>query len=375
MSLRNLSKAKVALTLSTVGLVLVFLMNFYTGLMSFAKYSTCDPLSAGKIDAIDQMVPFYVMENFSRFTAFVGIFVAGIFAASLGTVAACLSSLSAVTIEDLLVSGINIKIKPEAATRYAKWMNFGYGVISFGLIFLVEGRSILQATLTLNGLVGGIILGLFSLGIFFKQANLKGALYGGVLSTLCVVTLGGFALTYGTEEPFLPTSTEGCNCLVNATSAVTAMFDELADESAWYTKIHKVSYMWYSMIGTLLTIFFGLSISVLTQSYDKWKITQIKPSVASNENHGKFTPNSSPERSTIAAIVHESATKMEHKLWDVISHPHLHHDAADRIQIMNDDETVQVGQPQQNGTSLMNVFTVEGIDNKAMSLSYDDIRK
>jgi hypothetical protein len=48
-----------------------------------------------------------------------------------------------------------------------------YGILSFGLIFLVEGRGILQATLTLNGLVGGILLGLFALGIFFKAANVK----------------------------------------------------------------------------------------------------------------------------------------------------------------------------------------------------------
>lgn len=48
-----------------------------------------------------------------------------------------------------------------------------YGILSFGLIFLVEGRGVLQATLTLNGLVGGILLGLFSLGIFFKQANVR----------------------------------------------------------------------------------------------------------------------------------------------------------------------------------------------------------
>lgn len=51
--------------------------------------------------------------------------------------------------------------------------SFSYGIFSFGLIFLVEGRGILQATLTLNGLVGGILLGLFSLGIFFKKANVK----------------------------------------------------------------------------------------------------------------------------------------------------------------------------------------------------------
>jgi hypothetical protein len=51
--------------------------------------------------------------------------------------------------------------------------HFSYGIFSFCLIFLVEGRGVLQATLTFNGLVGGILLGLFSLGIFFKKANVK----------------------------------------------------------------------------------------------------------------------------------------------------------------------------------------------------------
>lgn len=46
-------------------------------------------------------------------------------------------------------------------------------MFSFGLIFLVEGRGVLQATLSLNGLVGGVLLGLFLLGILFKKANVK----------------------------------------------------------------------------------------------------------------------------------------------------------------------------------------------------------
>ena len=45
-------------------------------------------------------------------------------------------------------------------------------MLSFGLVFVVERLGgILQATLTLNGLIGGVTLGLFSLGIFFKKAN------------------------------------------------------------------------------------------------------------------------------------------------------------------------------------------------------------
>lgn len=48
-----------------------------------------------------------------------------IFAASLGTVAACLSSLSAVTMEDLLIAGMNVKIAPQKGALYAKWMSVG----------------------------------------------------------------------------------------------------------------------------------------------------------------------------------------------------------------------------------------------------------
>lgn len=51
---------------------------------------------------------------------------------------------------------------------------YRYGVLSFALVFLVEQLGgILQATLTLNGLVGGVTLGLFSLGVLFKSANTR----------------------------------------------------------------------------------------------------------------------------------------------------------------------------------------------------------
>lgn len=367
MSLRNLSKAKIALTLSVFGLVIVFLMNFYTGLMTFAKYGTCDPLKAGRIDAIDQLVPFYVMETFGHFKSFVGIFVAGIFAASLGTVAACLSSLSAVTIEDLLISGLNIKMTLEKSTRYAKWMNFGYGVASFGLIFLVEGRGILQATLTLNGLIGGILLGLFTLGIFFERANLKGALYGGLLATICVLTLGGFALTFGVDEPFLDTSTEGCGCKLDSPAMPAASADLLLDVP-WYQSIHKVSYMWYSMIGTLLTIIFGLIISLLTQFYDDRRMARfLSPTQSQDQNSFRSSITISQRKlstivQTIAQNVTQSSAKMENKL-------HSHHQKVTEQVDISNDETVQVGEDNLSGPSVIGMFArniSSGIDNPAM---------
>lgn len=84
MSLRSIAKAKKALIFSIIGLIVVFLINFYTGLMVFKHYSHCDPLKAGQISAKDQLLPYYVMDVFGHIPFMTGLFVAGIFAASLG---------------------------------------------------------------------------------------------------------------------------------------------------------------------------------------------------------------------------------------------------------------------------------------------------
>lgn len=77
MSLKNLAKARLALGVAICGLVTVFLVNFYTGLLAFAHYENCDPMKSGQIDAIDQLMPFFVMDVFGHIRFFVGIFVAG----------------------------------------------------------------------------------------------------------------------------------------------------------------------------------------------------------------------------------------------------------------------------------------------------------
>lgn len=41
------------------------------------------------------------------------------------TVASALNSLAAVTSEDIISTGLDIKINPEMGARYAKWMSLG----------------------------------------------------------------------------------------------------------------------------------------------------------------------------------------------------------------------------------------------------------
>lgn len=382
MSLRSLSKAKIALTLSIFGLAILFLINFSTGWLLFARYSSCDPLKAGKIGGVDQLMPYFIMDTFGNFTAFKGIFVAGVFSASLGTVAASLSSLSAVTLEDLCISGLNVKITPQQATRYAKWMNFGYGILSFALIFLVEGRGILQATLTLNGLIGGIALGLFCLGIFFKSANLKGALYGGLLSTFLVVALGICALTYGDEGESLELSIEGCSCAVN-TTIIPQVIEKV--EEPWYANIYKISYMWYSMVGTILTIIFGLIASEIVQFISERNIKKLTKELPEKEDEVQGTFKSESERKISAIVQLDAATasKIENTLRRAMSSSHMPHlriiDDGDKMMILN-EETLQVSTPiavdSNRNASVIQIFLDrkegECYDNPTLDLSSEN---
>ncbi|XP_050076169.1 sodium-coupled monocarboxylate transporter 1 [Anopheles maculipalpis] len=366
MSLKSLKTAKHALYFSLLGLIAVFLMNFYTGLMTFAHYSDCDPLAVSQITAMDQLLPYYVMDVFGHIKFMAGIFVAGIFAASLGTVAAALNSLAAVASEDLLEAGMQIKIPDGKGALYAKWMSLGFGLVSFGLVFVVERLGgILQATLTLNGLIGGVTLGLFSLGIFFRRANSKGALLGGILSLILVIVVGVLALLYNEDTPPLPSSVDGCNATVisqlnpkafayeiepSDVSVVLALKHETNEpfrqlltivkkdgssdgtemennfyglsaehgsasmhnealkafpkqenasnsSSSWFAAVYQISYMWYSCLGTLLTVIFGLLISLFTSDdgcscWNRSRITSELPTTTTTSTVTNSTLNS-----------------------------------------------------------------------------------
>lgn len=167
------------------------------------------------------------------------------------TVAAALNSLSAVTCEDLLVNGMNMKISPEKGALYAKWMSLGFGILSFCLVFIVQRLGgVLQATLTLNGLVGGVTLGLFVLGIAFKEANTKGAFYGGITALILVIFIGGVAQIANIDPLPLDLSNRNCNCTTNESFELLEIYQR-PEEGFTY-----VIFFFYNIIKILFYIRF-----------------------------------------------------------------------------------------------------------------------
>ncbi|XP_025056165.1 sodium-coupled monocarboxylate transporter 2 [Alligator sinensis] len=276
-SCRSEKQAKLALYLNLVGLWIILVCAVFSGLVMYAHYKNCDPWTAGFISAPDQLMPYFVMDIFSSIPGLPGLFVACAFSGTLSTVAASINALATVTFEDFVKNCL-----PNLSENMSTWVSKGLCIL-FGVLCtsMAVAASLLggvvQASLSIHGMCGGPMLGLFTLGIVVPWTNWKGAL-GGLLTGITLafwVGIGAFVYPAPSSKT-LPLDLSTANCtLANSTEILATMAPtqppfrpQLAD--TW----HSLSYLYYSAVGCLGCILAGLLISFITGP-DKGK--DIKP--------------------------------------------------------------------------------------------------
>jgi solute carrier family 5 (sodium-coupled monocarboxylate transporter), member 8/12 len=176
LTVKDLKSSQKALWLNWPILSLLSLSTSLSGLAIFYYYRTCDPVDQGRIRNRDQMMPLFVVDAMGHLPGLSGLFVSGIFSASLSTISAAVNSLAAVTLEDY-IKPLYAKIKkhpmPEThSALHSKIMAAVYGCVCVGVAFLAQNLGgVLQASLTVFGVVGGPLFGLFTLGMFTVTAS------------------------------------------------------------------------------------------------------------------------------------------------------------------------------------------------------------
>jgi solute carrier family 5 (sodium-coupled monocarboxylate transporter), member 8/12 len=215
MTARSLKDAQKALWISWPILMCLSFTTSFTGLVIYYYYRKCDPIIAGRITSQDQIMPMYVVDALSHIPGISGLFVAGIYSASLSTVSSCLNSLAAVTLEDYLkplyklCSGHNLKLSDSRSAIPSKIIAGIYGIICIGVAFIAQSfGAILQVSLTIFGTVGGPIFALFTLGMSTMSANEPGAVFGlfsGIIFSMWI----GFSKKPPAIQ--LPKSVEDCS--------------------------------------------------------------------------------------------------------------------------------------------------------------------
>lgn len=195
--------------------------------------------------------------------------------------------------------------RPNDKDQQVYWSKIGYffyyfaalifGVICLGLTYVASLLgNILQAALSLFGMLGAPMLGLFTLGMVFPWATYIGAYVGTLVSLVMMLWIGIGA--YITKPIFwrAPISTEGCNWnltlgsdtsrLINSSSVTSTLSSTVASvvnvtsspvvqpESSPIDRLYTLSYLWYSATALLIVVVVGMVASLITGRQDPKKI-------------------------------------------------------------------------------------------------------
>lgn len=212
--------------------------------------------------------------------------------------------MAAVTIEDYIKPLYKTVLKRSMAetdtTLPTKVMAAAYGLLCVALAFGVGSMGgVLQASLTIFGVIGGPLLAIFSLGMFTVRANQKGVLVG-----LLIGLALSFIIGFGGNKPIptkLSLSKDGCALTLmerqhqstNATMMLETTFLDVVSNTTevkdFTTKrtsdtlgqslklttereeeqksfwLYRMSYLWYSVFGFIVTFTMGYGWSLLLE--------------------------------------------------------------------------------------------------------------
>ncbi|XP_001380162.1 sodium-coupled monocarboxylate transporter 2 isoform X1 [Monodelphis domestica] len=266
-SCKTVKHAKAALYLNLVGLWVILVCAVFSGLIMYSHFKNCDPWTAGIISAPDQLMPYFVMEIFASMPGLPGLFVACAFSGTLSTVAASINALATVTFEDFVKSCF-----PNLTDKLGTWISKGlcllFGVLCTSMAVAASFMGgVVQAALSIHGMCGGPMLGLFTLGIVFPFVNWKGAL-GGLLTGITLsfwVAIGGFIFPApAIKTKPLVLSTDQCIQLNMTESLSTAVPPVIVNRPPLAETWYSLSYLYYSAVGSLGCILAGFLISLVT---------------------------------------------------------------------------------------------------------------
>lgn len=306
-SMNSQSKVTKTLMANIPIIIVLFSLSWVAGMAIFANYADCDPMKLGYTSKIDEIVPFFVEDKFLFLPGVLGIFMASLFNGALNLVVSNLNSLSTVTWEDFLSQVPQFKNFNDRQQLFAiKATSVVYGILTIGIAFGVAMFSgVIESSQLMTSATSGPLLGVFLLAMLFPSVNWKGAVAGMLWSHIIIlwITFGGW-MNVEKKTQLLDLSIAGCDnssfnpyirppvseMLYNLTLSNTAanftylpVVPEVAVETApntdFLTSLYSVTYMYYSLLGSGITVIVGVLVSYIvgTTEEDEYDEKLIHP--------------------------------------------------------------------------------------------------
>ncbi|XP_044736108.1 sodium-coupled monocarboxylate transporter 2-like isoform X2 [Chrysoperla carnea] len=294
LSIPNISQIKKCLILFVAVFSGIKMLNVTTGLIMYAKYQYCDPLTSKVIQKPDQILPYFVMDIAGNIPGLPGLFIAAVFSTALSTMSAVLNTLSGTIYDDAIKPFLSKEKKTERNASYImKICTLIIGFISVSLVLVVEKLGgILPLVMGITGCFAGTNCGLFILATCVPWANSKGALVGSFASLISAVSVmigARYHIAYGNiQYPKLPLLTMGCleNSTIpfdqfNYTFPTTFDRRPIINEDEVFV-LFRMSYIFYTCFGTVVQIVVGLVVSWITGFND---LKEVNPDLISPVMH------------------------------------------------------------------------------------------
>ncbi|XP_065162813.1 sodium-coupled monocarboxylate transporter 1-like [Atheta coriaria] len=272
LSLPTLKDVNTALWIFVVGLCFIVCLGCYSGLLIYATFYNCDPLTTMLAREKDQLLPLLVMEVLGNYPGLPGLFIAGIFSAALSSLSTGLNSMAAVVLEDFYKTCFKKKLTDEQTYILMKSSVVVLGVICVVLVFLVEKMgAVLQLTASIGAISAGPCLSLFTMGILLPWIGAKAALIGsvsglGLMSWLCLSAQAAIA-SGDIYFPEKSVSTEGCHYHFTPKLSRSMHFNNTMNANVLHTDetfmLYRLSYLWYTFVGAVVSIVIAILMTLL----------------------------------------------------------------------------------------------------------------
>ncbi|RZJ82067.1 MAG: sodium:solute symporter [Flavobacterium sp.] len=121
----------------------------------------------------------------------IGLLIAIIFLASMGSTASALNSLASTSIIDIYKRLINKNASDETYVKASRWSTVLWGVVCVVMaLFASKIGNLIEAVNILGSFIYGTILGVFVVAFFFKNIKAKAVFYGAILAEIIVCICG-----------------------------------------------------------------------------------------------------------------------------------------------------------------------------------------
>ncbi|XP_055608321.1 sodium-coupled monocarboxylate transporter 2-like [Uranotaenia lowii] len=273
LSLPTFRDAQKALILFTIGIIILIMTCLYNGLLIYATFHDCDPLTTQLAKAKDQLMPILVMHVLGDYPGLAGLFISGIFSASLSSLSTGLNSLAAIVLEDF----VKPFLKNDLSERQTRYLMRGtvlvFGIIASIMVLIVEKLgTVLQLSMSLIPISLGPLLGIFLMGLLVPRIDGKCALAGsctGLLVMAYIVIRAQIAIaSKELVHPTKPVSVSGCTYQFNN----TVTFSDQETPAEIEKSLHHISFLFYTLIGAISTLLSGFGYSFCLSRQDIGKL-------------------------------------------------------------------------------------------------------